>query len=186
MICPKCGYKRKQQETAPEGQCPSCGIYYHKYQEQERQDFVARTARPAPERTGGAAGGSLAMVAGVLVVSGLVSAFGPGWLRPSDSGRSVPYSGDIAGKDFSSARITMYSLTTCGYCVAMRHKLEANKIPFNEYFVDTDQARQQELFQKLQQSGFRGGGIGTPTLEVNGKMMPNNPSFEDVVKQALS
>ena len=30
-VCPKCGYVRQQTDTAPEWQCPNCGIAYAKY-----------------------------------------------------------------------------------------------------------------------------------------------------------
>lgn len=30
-ICPKCRYERKPTDTAPEYECPRCGIIYHKY-----------------------------------------------------------------------------------------------------------------------------------------------------------
>ena len=30
MLCPKCRYKRKSTETAPDWQCPSCGVAYSK------------------------------------------------------------------------------------------------------------------------------------------------------------
>ncbi len=30
-VCPKCGYARSASETAPQWQCPACGIAYHKY-----------------------------------------------------------------------------------------------------------------------------------------------------------
>ncbi len=29
--CPKCGYKRKESDTAPEDQCPECGIVFSKW-----------------------------------------------------------------------------------------------------------------------------------------------------------
>jgi hypothetical protein len=31
MVCPKCGYARKESDTAPGWQCPSCGIAIDKY-----------------------------------------------------------------------------------------------------------------------------------------------------------
>jgi hypothetical protein len=31
VVCPKCGYARSANETAPTWQCPRCGIAYHKY-----------------------------------------------------------------------------------------------------------------------------------------------------------
>ena len=86
--------------------------------------------------------------------------------------------------DFTGARITMYSLTTCVYCKALRETFEANGVPFREHFVDEDQARMNEMVAKLQAIGHQGG-VGTPTLEVNGRMMPNNPSLEDIVREAL-
>jgi len=32
IACPKCGYTRKATDTAPDWQCPACGIAIHKYQ----------------------------------------------------------------------------------------------------------------------------------------------------------
>jgi hypothetical protein len=34
-VCPKCGYARKRGDTAPEWQCPSCGIAIEKYRAQQ-------------------------------------------------------------------------------------------------------------------------------------------------------
>jgi ribosomal protein L37AE/L43A len=31
IVCPKCSYKRQQEEDAPAYECPSCGIVYAKY-----------------------------------------------------------------------------------------------------------------------------------------------------------
>lgn len=31
-VCPKCGHSRSAADTAPEWQCPACGVAYHKYQ----------------------------------------------------------------------------------------------------------------------------------------------------------
>ncbi len=183
MICPKCSYARKPVETTPEEKCPSCGIYYAKFNAPQSRITVQPGLRSD-------AGGSLKLVIGVLVVSTLVSfAPKPAWLgalMDGEDGFGNAAAVDVRGKDFSKSEIVMYSLTTCGYCTALRHKFEANKIPFTEHFVDTDQTRWQELIQKMQAAGYQGGGIGTPTLEVNGRMMRNNPRFEDVIKQALS
>ncbi|MNC86794.1 Glutaredoxin [compost metagenome] len=82
----------------------------------------------------------------------------------------------------ANASVVMYSLTTCGYCNAKRAELRAAGIPFVEYFVDTDQERYTELTTKLRNAGYRGGGIGTPTFDVNGKMLLNNPSLETIIK----
>lgn len=193
MKCPKCGYERKAKESVPATQCPSCGIYYAKFAGPMPPPTRA-TYVPAPEPQGTGFIGKL-LFAGVLVAGiAYVAASMPAglWMRllpgaqagknyelPGPGGR-----GKLRDVDFSRSRIVMYSLTTCIYCAELRHIFEANKVPFTEYFIDTDQARYREMFGKLQAMGF-GGGVGTPTLEVNGRMMPNNPPIEDIIKQAL-
>jgi len=125
-----------------------------------------------------------ALAAGIFVVPKLwmkvlpaeMAAFGGELYAPD--GRTL-----VRDLDMRDVRITMYSLTTCGYCTQLRHVFEANNIPFREVFLDTDQARLQELTAKLQQAGIMGGAIGTPTLEVNGKMMPNNPPLAEILRE---
>jgi hypothetical protein len=50
--CPKCGHVRSATETAPEWQCPACGIAYHKFDKaRERLRVLTTPARgdePAP------------------------------------------------------------------------------------------------------------------------------------------
>jgi hypothetical protein len=65
----------------------------------------------------------------------------------------------------------------------MRRELTRRNIPFVEYFVDAEPGRQRELTSKLEHAGFRPGAIGTPILEVNGVMLPNNPSIRAVLRQ---
>jgi protein-disulfide isomerase len=85
-------------------------------------------------------------------------------------------------KEYAQSRIVMYSLTTCGYCNMKRAELKSHGIPFVEYFIDSEPARKRELFDKLAASGYKGRAIGTPTFEVNGKMLPNNPSLATIRK----
>jgi len=95
---------------------------------------------------------------------------------------ATPAAGAGGIRQYQQAQVVMYSLTTCGYCKLMRRELQARNIQFVEYFVDTEPARWQELTAKLQRAGFRPGPVGTPTLEVNGVMLPNNPSIKTVLK----
>jgi protein-disulfide isomerase len=85
-------------------------------------------------------------------------------------------------KEYAQSRIVMYSLTTCGYCNIKRAELKSHGIPFVEYFIDSEPARKRELFDKLAAAGYKGRAIGTPTFEVNGKMLPNNPSLATIRK----
>lgn len=45
-LCPKCGHVRGALETAPDWQCPACGIAYHKY-----QAYLARVRAGVAPRT---------------------------------------------------------------------------------------------------------------------------------------
>ena len=164
MKCPKCGYTRKMGESVPDWQCPSCGVAYAKAN-------AGAEARARPRSASG--GGSLFLK--LLVVVALA---GAAWvvaqgIRPG----SKP-----AGQELAQTGVVMYSLTTCGFCNQKRAQLTAAGIPFVEYFVDTDKGAFDELVRKLEATGMRGGGIGTPTFDVNGKMLLNNPSLDTIRK----
>ena len=166
MKCPKCSYVRKMGETAPDWQCPSCGVAYAK----ANSVGVGETrVEQQPDSGGGKFGKVLFVILAVAIV----------WaLAHNTRQQSAP----ARQGEFAGTGIVMYSLTTCGFCNAKRAELRARGIPFVEYFVDTDRDRQRELFEKLLVSGYQGGGIGTPTFEVNGTMLPNNPSLETIIK----
>lgn len=193
MDCPKCGYARRASETAPENQCPSCGVYYAKIPEPVWQ--TVRTGpliEAEPRRSWGLGKALLFALFATGAGAALFTPMGRGLLAvlkgPTLANyelRSPDGRHKLSEMDFSRAYIVMYSLTTCGYCAELRRTFEANHVPFHEYFIDTDQSRREELFSKLEFIGFKGG-VGTPTLEVNGRMMPNNPPVEDIIKQALS
>ena len=165
MKCPKCGYTRRFGETAPEWQCPSCGVAYAKAEGGEGTRARAR------EESGG--GGKILMLLVVIALAGGAWAM----LKGGRSADSRP-----AGAEVVKTGVIMYSLTTCGFCNQKREQLRAEGIPFTEYFVDTDQNAYQELIEKLAATGMRGGGIGTPTFDVNGKMLMNNPSLDTIRK----
>jgi glutaredoxin len=82
-------------------------------------------------------------------------------------------------------RVIMYSLTTCGFCVQKKQELRAAGIRFEEYYIDTNTAKNAELGEKLQLAGYPPKSYGTPILDVHGFMLPNNPSLE-VIQRRLS
>ena len=123
-----------------------------------------------------------------IVVAGLALVFW--WFRHGTNEPAPPLAqapaaapGELPSYDKAKVRVTMYSLTTCPYCKAMRRELTARSIPFVEYFIDAEPGRMQEVTSKLERAGFRPGAIGTPIMEVNGKMLPNNPSLGTVLRQ---
>jgi glutaredoxin len=155
-------------ETAPEWQCPSCGIAYAKAD-------AAGSGERHVRRSPGSGGTSIGKFLLVVTVVAIGWALVPGM-------RQGPRPGPATQADYSTASVYMYSLTTCGYCNQKREELHAKGIPFVEYFIDKDKDRQRELFEKLLASGYQGGGIGTPTFEVNGTMLPNNPPLATIIK----
>ena len=152
-------------ETAPEWQCPSCGVAYAK--------AGAPDDRPVRARREPGGGGKMLALLIVLALCGGAAAWWKG-SRPATS------RGGESG--IAQASVIMYSLTTCGFCNQKRAQLTAAGIPFVEYFVDTDKGAFDELVRKLEATGMRGGGIGTPTFDVNGKMLLNNPSLDTIRK----
>jgi glutaredoxin len=80
--------------------------------------------------------------------------------------------------------LIMYSLTTCGYCKKKVKQLNNKKIAFTEYFIDVDVQRKEELYAKLEKSGYPSRSIGMPTFDVHGSMLPNNPNMK-MIKAAL-
>jgi len=186
MICPKCGYKRKAKEAVGDDQCPSCGVYYAKVQNAD--PFLPKAVIYAEPKRSFPFGKLLLAV----LVAGAAWASAP-YLRWKSQDTESALRGQLVAPDgrtlvrdldLRPANITMYSLTTCVYCRELRHIFEANQVPFREYFVDADEARMKELFAKLEMAGYKGGGFGTPTLEVNGVMLPNNPPLEEILKTA--
>ena len=156
-------------EAAPEWQCPSCVVAYARAADAE-SGHSRRLAKPDRE-------GRFTRLVVLLLAIGAGLAFMS--ITREDPGRTARVEGL---QPYQRAQVIMYSLTTCGYCVQKRAQLLAAGIQFEEHFVDRDPARMQELSAKLSHAGYRGGAIGTPTFDVNGKMLPNNPSLDTIRK----
>jgi len=125
-----------------------------------------------------------------FVIAGVLVGFNGRWLFGGDPPHKVLAQETVANislpkgglQDYRKPLIVMYSLTTCGYCTLMRRNLLTKDIPFIEYFVDKEPMRETELRGKLERAGLSSRNFGTPTLEVNGIMLPNNPSMKTVLK----
>ena len=103
MKCPKCGYTRKFGETAPEWQCPSCGIAYAK------ADAGVDARSPARAVSGSAGSGGAGKFIMLLVAIAAVAAWG---LVPGLRQGAKPVDQDA----IANSTVIMYSLTTCGFC----------------------------------------------------------------------
>ena len=80
-------------------------------------------------------------------------------------------------------QVIVYSLTTCGSCKLLTRQLKAANIKFNEFFIDTDADADAEIRAKLAYAGLNKNYVGTPTLDVKGVIMPNNPPLSEIKKR---
>ena len=84
--------------------------------------------------------------------------------------------------DPRSNTVVMYSLTTCGYCAAKRREFDELGIRYTELFIDADQSARSQLDMRLEQANFARQTYGTPIVDVNGILLPNNPPIEDIAR----
>ena len=152
-------------------------------------------ARPQPTSWGAAVGALVVVVASFMLafsffaqdIAGAAMRYGD---TASFSGAPDETDGfqNAALRHYDPARdrIVMYSLTTCGYCDQKRAQFDALGVRYREVFIDTDRAAGEAMWAKLRASGWTGGGVGTPTLEVNGVMLPNNPSLAAMSRHFLA
>ena len=82
--------------------------------------------------------------------------------------------------DASRDRIVMYSLSTCGFCAEKRRQFDSMGVRYVEHIIDEDPAAEARLNTRLHEAGLGNGAIGTPIIEVNGTLLPNNPGFGEI------
>ena len=61
-------------------------------------------------------------------------------------------------------RVTVYSTSTCPYCIRAKQFLNENNIPFENYDVSSDQQKAEEMIQKS-------GQMGVPVLDIEGEII---------------
>ncbi len=99
------------------------------------------------------------------------------------NGGSTACAKDISATLAPGNEVVMYSLTTCPYCKEKRQWMTRAGIPFREYFVDNDDARRKEFEGLLEAHQVPPGGIGLPSLYVNGDLLVNNPPRAEIHKR---
>ena len=100
----------------------------------------------------------------------------PGLNGTTEAGKAAFAARYDAGRD----RIVMYSLSTCGFCAEKRRQFDSMSVRYSEYIIDQDAAAEARLNDRLQRAGLGNGAIGTPIIEVNGTLLPNNPGFGEI------
>jgi glutaredoxin len=154
--CPKCRYERQPADTAPEWQCPSCGVAYAKA-EGSTTPLPAETrirSRPASGGDGGLA---------KWVVTGLC-AVGIGWLM-LETFRHETQPRAIASAQASDEQpqVIMYATNWCPYCQQSREFFRRHGIVYTEYDVERDRDAYRE--------NRRLGGGGVPMIVVGDQVV---------------
>lgn len=154
--CPRCRYERQPTNTAPDWQCPSCGVAYAKAE-------GSAAGVPQPSRVAGlaprASGGSFAK----WLVIGLCVA-GIGWLlverfRLESQSRAVA----VAQAGDEQPEVIMYATTWCPYCQKSRDFFQRYGIRYVEYDVERNVGAYAE--------NKRLGGGGVPMIVVGDQLV---------------
>ena len=181
VVCPKCGHTRQPNETAPDWQCPACGVCYAKVRE------AAQGAAP-PERavrvvtsshSSGIPWGKLILIAAL--------AWG-GWTGVKvfkNRGIEAGFGAEVSAAELSAlaatvtaGEVTMYSTTECGYCTQAKNWLDENGFAFKECNMSVDRSCEREFMSYHAN--------GTPFLIVRGHQMHdgfNSNEFISLLKK---
>jgi glutaredoxin len=152
--CPKCRYERQSTDTAPDWQCPSCGIAYSKAESAPPAAQVS--AHPRARARSGGDGGWAKWVVTVLSLVGFYVAFARPWLgteRPAV----------IAEANAEQPQVIMYATTWCPYCKQARKFFDRHGIAYVEYDVERNGTAWRE--------NKRLGGGGVPTIVVGDEVV---------------
>jgi glutaredoxin len=166
-ICPHCHHVRKDDEVAPDWQCPACERAYIKGGDSpfEGQPRNVRPTPVAPVTSGGGFGKWLL----VLLVIGAAVWFWKPWaeVEKRDSDR------------YGQPEVVLYATSWCGYCAATREFFAANGIEYTELDIERNPAAQQE-HREL-------GGGGVPVIVVGDTVIHgfNQPELRRALKPWL-
>ncbi|MCM8790913.1 MAG: glutathione S-transferase N-terminal domain-containing protein [Candidatus Omnitrophica bacterium] len=72
--------------------------------------------------------------------------------------------------------VTVYSTSTCPFCIRVKQFLKDNNIEFTNYDVGSDQLKAQEMINKS-------GQMGVPVLDIDGKIIVGFD--KEKIKEAL-
>ena len=170
-ICPKCRHIRQPNESAPDWQCPACGVCYAKVADAGRPSAAPMVKHRARSTSAGwsVPWGKLIMAVAVVwgVWTGLQVARNKHIGAPSVG---ASFSGDISTAELSAlattvqaGEVVMYSTTECTYCAQAKGWLNQYGFAFTECNMSVSSECEREFNSY--------GGKGTPYLVVRGHYM---------------
>lgn len=168
IICPKCKHARPSDTTAPDWQCPACGVAYAKAAEGVRSNVVS-TQRSFAARSDVNIASGFSIPWGKIFLLALL-ACGAWATVQAKQGKlgNVFGSATMSEKDIIALAETiqpgdvkMYTTTSCPYCAQARTWLKQYGFPYEE----CDAEARKECSDQLVALG----GKGVPYLLVKGK-----------------
>jgi len=143
-ICPKCRYARKDSDTAPAWQCPSCQVAYSKVGNDNHEAVAAAGRyRAEPDKSSGNWKWALGLAI-VLAVAWQARHAAKRSARDSTRPASVQAQGQAQGQGQGQGQgqpeIVLYSASWCGYCTATREFFKDNGIRFTELDIENTAA----------------------------------------------
>lgn len=171
QICPKCSYIRKETDTCPAWQCPSCQVAYTKAGDTTRPQLLqpaAPTNRLDRDNS---------TIWKWLLIAALFGAVL--WqLKPAGrfGSKSTTQQSADGKQTMQQPVVILYGTTWCGYCAAAREFFKANGITYTD--LDTEKTTE----------GYQGhkklGGGGVPLIVIDGEVM--HGYSEAGLRQALA
>ncbi|MDB5803252.1 MAG: glutaredoxin family protein [Betaproteobacteria bacterium] len=160
--CPKCNYVRRETDTAPDWQCPSCRTAYAKASAElaaaRRAERVAAQPAPPPPKEPRIKLNwpVLIRAAGVVVFAGALAwgAYGKFVVKPATAPRVAAAVAAVPQLPVA----VLYSMSSCPDCQATRDLLERRGVN-TEIDIEKQPERHQHLIEKYNVSTF-------PILEV--------------------
>lgn len=150
-ICPKCNYIRKETDSCPEWQCPSCQVAYNKAADLQglgtyHAGASNNTRHPVNTSTNSSSS-VWKWVALALILVGVSLQSYSSWKKTRAHRAEIS---QLAAT--SQPVITLYGTTWCGYCAAAREFFNANGIAYK----DLDVEKSNEGYQAYKTLGVQG------------------------------
>ena len=175
--CPKCHYTRRPEDTAPDWQCPNCGIAIAKYLAHQQQDH-ANTPQiqwnsPAPTRLQSQRTGTLwlGLLAAACILYVLFHSTTSPEVRLDDPETRAAV---FAHTDY---KVVMYSTAWCPYCARTRAFFKSHHVDYLERDIERDSEANRVHREVLHANGIPVIVIGNEVISGYG---------EDAMTQALS
>ena len=171
-ICPKCRYQRQPHDTAPEWQCPACGVAYAKALAaglHQSRTSIEEATPPFPW--------------GKVLLGALLFA-GAGWLlqtlRETGNGFSASAANAVEtralAQQLRAQDVKIYTTSTCPYCHQAKDWLQQQGFAYEECNIETDERCAAEFRAAGQQ--------GVPYLIVAGQPMASGFNANEFLQRA--